>query len=251
MVAGAKVALVTGGGSGMGEATCRRLAREGMAVGVLDIHGPAAIRLAAEIREAGGQALELVADISVRRQVKAAIDELRRAFGPVAVVVNNAAIESFTAFEEIDEDSWDRLMSVNLKGAYIVTQTALPDMLARGWGRVVNVAAIGAQSGATHMAHYTASKGGLIAMTKSLAVELGRKGVTVNAISPGFILTPMSQRAIDNNLFPVPAEQIYGAYPIPRLGRPEEIAAACAYLVSDDAGYVTGQVLAVNGGAYV
>ena len=132
-----------------------------------------------------------------------------------------------------------------------VTQTVLADMTDAGWGRIVNVSAIGAQSGATHMAHYTASKGGLIAMTKSLAVELGARGVTVNSVSPGFILTPMSQRAIDGGLFPVPAEQIYGAYPIPRLGRPEEIAAACAYLVSEDAGYVTGQVLAVNGGAYV
>lgn len=251
MVANGRVALVTGGGSGMGEATSRRLAREGMAIGVLDVDGDAAARVAAAIREAGGRALAVTADISVRRQVKAAVDAVRAAFGPVTVLVNNAAVESFLAIEEIDEDSWDRLMSVNLKGAYIVTQTVLADMTDAGWGRIVNVSAIGAQSGATHMAHYTASKGGLIAMTKSLAVELGARGVTVNSVSPGFILTPMSQRAIDGGLFPVPAEQIYGAYPIPRLGRPEEIAAACAYLVSEDAGYVTGQVLAVNGGAYV
>ncbi|CAN7317393.1 SDR family NAD(P)-dependent oxidoreductase [Phenylobacterium sp. LjRoot225] len=251
MVASGRVALVTGGGSGMGEATSHRLAREGMAVGVLDIDSAAAERVAAAIRESGGRAIAVTADISVRREVKAAIDAVRDAFGPIAILINNAAIESFTAIEEIDEDSWDRLMSVNLKGAYIVIQTVLADMTAAGWGRIVNVSAIGAQSGATHMAHYTAAKGGLIAMTKSLAIELGARGITVNSVSPGFILTPMSQRAIDANLFPVPAEQIYGAYPIPRLGRPEEIAAACAYLVSDDAGYVTGQVLAVNGGAYV
>lgn len=251
MVGGSRVALVTGGGSGMGEATSHRFARDGMAVGVLDIDGAAAARVAQAIRDAGGRAVAVTADISARRQVKAAVDEVRRAFGRITVLVNNAAVESFTAFDDIDEDSWDRLMSVNLKGAYIVTQTVLPDMTAAGWGRIVNVSAIGAQSGATHMAHYTASKGGVIAMTKSLAVELGAKGVTVNSVSPGFILTPMSQRAIDDNLFPVPAEQIYGAYPIPRLGRPEEIAAACAYLASEDAGYVTGQVLSVNGGAYV
>lgn len=246
-----RTALVTGGGSGMGEATSRRFAHDGMAVGVLDIDVEAADRVAAEIRAAGGEALAVQADISERAHVEAAAAELRRAFGPITVVVNNAAIESFTPFLEIDDASWDRLMSVNLKGAYIVSQTVAPDMLAASWGRIVNVSAIGAQSGAVNMAHYTASKGGLISMTKSLAVELGAKGVTVNAVSPGFILTPMSRRAIEGNLFPVPAEQIYGAYPIPRLGQPHEIAAACAYLVSEDAGYVTGQVLAVNGGAYI
>jgi NAD(P)-dependent dehydrogenase (short-subunit alcohol dehydrogenase family) len=246
-----RTALVTGGGSGMGEATSHRLAREGMAVGVLDVDLGAADRVAAQIAAAGGRALALHADISDRSQVVAAAGALRQAFGPVTVVVNNAAVESFQPFDEIDDDSWDRIMSVNLKGAYIVTQAVLPDMLATGWGRIVNVSAIGAQSGATNMAHYTASKGGLISLSKSLAIELGAKGVTVNVISPGFILTPMSRRAIEGNLFPVPAEQIYGAYPIPRLGRPEEIAAACAYLTSEDAGYVTGQVLAVNGGAYI
>lgn len=246
-----RTALVTGGGSGMGEATSLRFAHDGMAVGVLDIDVEAANRVAAGIRAAGGEALAVQADISERTQVEAAAAELRRAFGAITVVVNNAAIESFTPFLEIDDASWDRLMSVNLKGAYVVSQTVAPDMLAASWGRIVNVSAIGAQSGAVNMAHYTASKGGLISMTKSLAVELGAKGVTVNAVSPGFILTPMSRRAIEGNLFPVPAKQIYGAYPIPRLGRPHEIAAACAYLVSEDAGYVTGQVLAVNGGAYI
>lgn len=246
-----RTAIVTGGGSGMGEATCQRFARDGMAVGVLDIDLAAAQRVAGEIGKAGGEALAVQADISDRAQVEAAVADVRRAFGPITVAVNNAAVESFTPFLEIDDASWDRLMSVNLKGAYIVIQAVLPDMLTAGWGRIVNVSAIGAQSGAVNMAHYTASKGGLISMTKSLAIELGAKGVTVNSISPGFILTPMSRRAIEGDLFPVPAEQIYGAYPIPRLGQPHEIAAACAYLASEDAGYVTGQVLAVNGGAYV
>jgi NAD(P)-dependent dehydrogenase (short-subunit alcohol dehydrogenase family) len=235
----------------MGEATSRRFARDGMAVGVLDIDLEAARRVAQEIREDGGAAFAVQADISERAQVDAAAAEVRDTLGAITVLVNNAAVESFAPFLEIDDAGWDRVMSVNLKGAYVVTQAVLPDMLAAGWGRIVNVSAIGAQSGAVNMAHYTASKGGLISMTRSLAVELGVKGVTVNAISPGFILTPMSRRAIEGDLFPVPAEQIYGAYPIPRLGQPHEIAAACAYLASEDAGYVTGQVLAVNGGAYV
>src|SRR6266540_2516942 len=139
MAAGGRVALVTGGGSGMGEATSHRLAREGMVVGVLDVDSAAAERVAAAIRESGGRAIAVTADISVRREVKAAIDAVRDAFGPIAILINNAAIESFTATEEIDEDSWDRLMSVNLKGAYIVIQTVLADMTAAGWGRIVNV----------------------------------------------------------------------------------------------------------------
>jgi NAD(P)-dependent dehydrogenase (short-subunit alcohol dehydrogenase family) len=140
-------------------------------------------------------------------------------------------------------------MAVNLKGAYILIQTALPDMIAAGWGRIINISAIGAQIGAPNMALYTATKGGIIAMTRSMAVELGPKGITVNSVSPGFIDTPMARRAIDGDKFPVPYEQILASYPIPRLGRPEEIAAACAFFASEDAGYITGQLLGVNGGA--
>ena len=139
-------------------------------------------------------------------------------------------------------------MNINLKGTYRVTQAVLHDMIAADWGRIVNVSAFGAQIGAPHMVHYTATKGGVIAMTRSLAIELGPRGITVNSVSPGFIDTPMARRAINGDLFPVPFEQIVAAYPIPRLGQPDDIAAACAYFVSDEAGYVTGQLLGVNGG---
>jgi NAD(P)-dependent dehydrogenase (short-subunit alcohol dehydrogenase family) len=246
-----KTALVTGGGAGIGEAICRRLARDGMAVGVLGIKAADVGAVAQAINDAGGRAVGVQADISDRGQVEAAAAEVRRRFGPITVLVNNAGVESFTPFQEIDDPSWDRLMSVNLKGPYIVTQAVLPDMLAAGWGRIVNITALGAQSGAPNMVHYTASKGGVIAMTKSLAVELGAKGVTVNAIAPGFILTPMSRRAMDANLFAAPHEEILKSYPIPRIGQPEEVAAACAFFASEDAGYVTGQMLGVNGGAYM
>jgi NAD(P)-dependent dehydrogenase (short-subunit alcohol dehydrogenase family) len=121
-------------------------------------------------------------------------------------------------------------------------------MLAAGWGRIVMLSALGAQIGAPNMAHYTASKGAVISLTRSLAVELGPKGITVNSISPGFIDTPMARRAIDGNLFPVPYEQILATYPIPRMGLPEEVAAACSFFVSEEAGYVTAQLLGVNGG---
>lgn len=241
-------AIVTGGASGMGKATSLRLAHEGRAVGVLDIDAQGAAAVAAEIEAAGGRAIALAADLGDRGQIEAAVSRTRDALGPVTIVVNNAAVESFAPVAEVTDADWDHLMGVNLKGAFILIQAALPDMVAAGWGRVINVSAFGAQIGAPNMALYTASKGGVISMTRSLAVELGRQGITVNSVSPGFIDTPMARRAIDGDLFPVPYEQIIAGYPIPRLGRPEEIAAACAFFASEDAGYITGQLLGVNGG---
>lgn len=246
-----RVALVTGAGSGMGEATAKRFARDGMAVGVLDINLAAARRAADEITAAGGQALPLQADVANREQVLAAVRELREASGPITVLVNNAAIEEFCTFNDIADDAWDRILDVNLKGVYIVTQLVLPDMEASGWGRIINISGFGAQISAPNMGHYYASKGGVISLTRCLAAELGCKGITANTVSPGFIDTPMARRAIAEGKFPVAPELIYGAYPIPRLGKPEEIAAACAFLASDDAGYITAQLLGVNGGAAV
>lgn len=244
-----RTALVTGAAGGMGEATARRLAREGRKVALVDIDAAGAKRVAAEITGAGGEALAVAADISDRAAIDAALLEIRGALGPVTILVNNAAVENFCPFAQIDEANWDRVMAVNLKGVYLLTQAVLPDMIAAGWGRIVNISAYGAQLGATEMAHYTASKGGVIAMTRSLGVELGRHGITVNSVSPGFIDTPMARRAIEGGKFSVTAEQIVAAYPIPRLGRPEEIAAACCFLASQDASYITSQVLGVNGGA--
>ncbi len=246
-----RTALVTGGGAGMGEATSLRLARDGLAVGVLDIDGAAADGVARRIVAAGGKAFAVKADISDRAQVETAVTAVRSNLGPVTVLVNNAGIDRFAAFAEIDDEEWDQVINVNLKGAYIVTQTVLPDMLAAGWGRIVNFSSFGAQTGAQHMVHYTAAKGGIIAMTRSLAIELGPKGITVNSIAPGFILTPMARRAIEGNKFPVPHEQITASFPIPRIGKPEEVAAAVAFFASEEAGYITAQTLGVNGGATV
>lgn len=244
-----RVALVTGGAAGMGKATSLKLATDGHAVGIIDVDFDGANSVAGAIVAAGGRALSVKADIGERAAVEQAVGLIREALGPITILVNNAAIENFSALEDLDDATWDRLMAINLRGAYVAAQCVLPDMTAAGWGRIINVSAFGAQIGAPNMALYTASKGGIISMTRSLAIELGPKGITVNSVSPGFIDTPMSRRAIDGGLFPVPYEQIIATYPIPRLGRPEDIAAACAFFASDAAGYITGQVLGVNGGA--
>ncbi len=246
-----KIVLVTGAGSGIGEATAKRFAKDGMAVGVLDISIDSATRVANAINASGGKAVALQADVANRDQIAAAVAKLREAFGPITILINNAAAEDFCPFNEITEENWDRVFRVNVKGIYFVTQAVLPDMENTGWGRIVNIAAYGAQLCEPNMSHYYASKGGVISLTRGLAAEFGRKGITVNSVSPGFIDTPMARRAIEGGKLPIKAEDIYGRYPIPRLGKPEEIAAACAFFASDDAGYITAQLLGVNGGAAV
>ena len=161
-----QTALVTGGGAGMGKAIALRMAREGRRVGVLDHNGADAASTAAAIVAAGGEALAVTADIANRGQVETAVAQVRETLGPITVLINNAAVEHFSAFADIGEPDWDRLMGINLKGTWQVTQVVLPDMEAAGWGRIVNLSAFGAQIGAPGMVHYTASKGGVIAMTR-------------------------------------------------------------------------------------
>lgn len=245
---GKKVALVTGGGAGIGAGTSIRLAEDGCAVAVLGRTAKNAEAVCAEIIAQGGTAIAVHADVGDNEAMDAAIAEVRQKLGPITILVNNAGVEEFQPFKDIDEAAWQSIMDINLKAVWRVTQRVLPDMVDARWGRIINLTALGAQIGAANMVHYTASKGGLEAMTRSLALELGPSGITVNAVSPGFILTPMSQRAIDGNLFPVPYEDIVATYPIPRVGEPAEVAAAIAYFASDAAGYTTGQVIGVNGG---
>lgn len=246
-----RVALITGAGGGMGEACARRLARNGMSVGVLDINGDNAAKVAQAIKQEGGEALALSVDITDRAAVEQAAAQLKEKFGPIGVLVNNAGVEDFTLFREIGPEIWSKMLDVNLTGTYNVTQTVLPDMIEESWGRIINFSSFAAQSGGAKMVHYAASKGGIIAMTRSLALEVGRQGITVNAVAPGLIDTPMSRRAIDGGEFPVPLEQMVDTYPIPRIGQPEEVAAAVAFFASEDAGYITAQLLGVNGGTAV
>ncbi|GGU97663.1 3-oxoacyl-ACP reductase [Actinomadura cremea] len=246
---GARVAVVTGGGSGMGRAIVHRLARDGLAVAILDIDTANAERTAAQVREAGGTALAVGdADVSDRARVDAAIRLVRERLGPALVLVNNAGITGFREFMSITEEKWRRIMAVNLDGPFHCTQAVLPDMIDAGWGRIVNISSSSAQGGQEYMAHYVASKAGLIGFTKSLALEFGPKGITANTIPPGFIDTPMLRESERRGMFGGTVDDHAERTPVRRPGTPEDIAAACAFLVSDEAGYITGQIIGVNGG---
>jgi 2-hydroxycyclohexanecarboxyl-CoA dehydrogenase len=243
----AKTALVTGGAAGIGRACSLRLAREGCAVGVLDLNLESAQAVASEIEAAGGKALALQASVADRAQVQAAVDKLRQAFGPVTIVVNNAGISNFYPFEEITDELWDQMFEINTKGTFIVTQVVLPDMKAAQWGRVINISSSSVQSGSHEQVHYSASKGAIFAMTRSLAQALGPYGVTVNHVPPGSVMqTIMSEENKDR--FQLPPERLAQALPVRRLGVPDDIANAVAWLAHDDTGYVTGQTISVNGG---
>jgi 2-hydroxycyclohexanecarboxyl-CoA dehydrogenase len=245
-----KVALVTGAAAGIGAAISHRLARDGIAIGVLDVLIEGAAETANRIISSGGRAVALQASIADRAQVKAAVHELRRKLGPITILVNNAGIAEFVPFKELTDVQWDRMMEVNLKGTFIVTQEVLPDMEAARWGRIVNISSSSAQSGSARMAHYSASKGAIIALTKTLALELGPLGITCNNIPPRFVMnTVMSEQAALSASFS--RQAMLEAGPIRRQGEPEDIAGACAWLASDEAGYVTGQTIGVNGGRYM
>jgi 2-hydroxycyclohexanecarboxyl-CoA dehydrogenase len=179
---GEKVALVTGAAAGIGAAICKRLAREGLSVGVLDINVDDAAKVADEIVSRGGRAIPLKASVADRAQVKDAVSKLRAEFGPVTVVVNNAAITGFIKFQDLTDEEWDRTMEINHKGAFIVTQVVLPDMEAAKWGRIINISSTSAITGTALMAAYSSSKGAMITLTRSLALELGPLGITVNNI---------------------------------------------------------------------
>jgi len=186
-----------------------------------------------------------VGDAADARQIEESVVRTRSELGPSTILVNNAGITGFCGFRDIDEEAWDRMMRINLKGPFLCTQAVIGDMLAAGWGRIINISSSSAQTGAIAMAHYAASKGGVIGFTKALAMEYAARGITVNNIPPGFIDTPMLRSS------PVDMEAAAAVAPMKRAGKPEDIAAACSYLASDVAGYVTGQTLSVNGGRYL
>jgi len=245
-----KTALVTGAAAGIGRACAMRLAREGIAVGVLDINLEGCQTVVGEIEAAGGKALALQASVANRSEVTAAVARLREAFGPVTIVVNNAGITGTVPFKELTDELWDRMLEINLKGTFIVTQVVLPDMEAAKWGRIVNISSSSAQTGAVGMAHYSSSKGAIVTLTRTLAQELGPLGITVNNIPPGTVMNTIMSEA-QRQRFPERTERISKTIPVQRFGEPEDIANACAWLVSEDTSYVTGQTIGVNGGRVV
>ena len=231
----------------MGLAISRRLANGGHRVALLDLNGADAQRAAEEIGSASGaQTIAVQVDVTDRAAVDDAMAKTRTELGPVAIVVTSAGLDEFREFTDITVEAWERMLAVNLTGTFHCIQSGVPDMLAAGWGRIVTISSSSAQSGAQRMAHYVASKGGVIGLTKALALDLAPHGITVNTIPPGFIDTPMLRGTAAKGHIDV--EQQIVATPVRRIGKPEDIAATCAFLVSDAAGYITGQVIGVNGG---
>lgn len=229
-----KNAVVTGGGSGIGQAIVNRLRADGHHVAVLDL-------------KPGDDDFAFAADVTDRAQVDEALAGIRAKLGPVSILVNAAGLDSFKKFHDVSFERWQRVIDVNLNGVFHMIQAVLPDMLDANWGRIVNISSSSTHSGAPYMSPYVAAKSAVNGLTKTLALEYGPNGITVNAVPPGFIDTPMLRAAADKG-FLGDIDQTIAATPVRRIGQPEDIAAACAFLISEEAGYITGQLLGVNGG---
>lgn len=241
-----KAAVITGGAQGIGEAVARRLAGEGAAVAILDLQHEKALSVASSIQSDGGKAIAVKADITNSREVRQVISHVEGTFGKVDVLVNNAGWDRMAPFVDLDEETWDAVIAVNLRGPIAVTRAVLDGMISRNYGKIVNIASDAGRVGSTGESVYSACKGGIIAFTKTLARELVRHNILVNCVCPGPTETPMlAEMALDN---PSITEALQRAIPMRRLGRPEEIANAVAFLASDEASYITGQTLSVSGG---
>ncbi len=246
-----KTALITGAGSGLGRATAQLFAQEGARVVVADISQHRAEAVAAEINQAhAARAMGLQADVTHSQAVNALVKQATGALGPVNILVNNAGIAQIKDLLDITPEEWQRMLDVHMKGTFLCTRAVIGDMLAAQWGRVINTASVAGMTGGPQNAHYAAAKAAIIGFTRSLALEYARSGITVNAVAPGLIETPMVKQGTGPA-----AEQVVDFFirriPMRQMGRPGDIAAAHLYLASDDAAYVTGQVLSPNGGYLV
>jgi len=231
-----KTAVVTGGASGIGRSIAERLRSDGFHVAALDLNPPADDDFAYS------------ADVTDPDALAAALDTIRKKHGPVTALVNAAGLDGFKRFQNITFDEWKRVIDVNLHGVFHTVQAVLPDMMEAGWGRIVNISSSSTHSGQPLMTHYVSSKSALNGLTKALALELGPAGITVNAVPPGFIDTPMLRRSEEKGLLGGAVEDHIQRTPVRRIGTPDDIAAACSFLISEEAGYITGQILGVNGG---
>ncbi len=242
------VALVTGAGRGIGRAIALRLARAGFAAGIVDLDGDTAAAVAGELTAAGGRAASAAADVADAGAVRAAVGRIEATLGPVDVLVNNAGWEKLGLFVETEPALWDRLIAVNLKGPLHVTHAVLGGMIARGRGRIVSISSDAGRVGSTGETVYAACKAGVLGFTRSLAREVARHGITVNAICPGPTDTALLASVMEGERGQKILAGMRRAIPLGRLGTPEDVAGAVAYLVSDEAAYVTGQTLSVSGG---
>jgi NAD(P)-dependent dehydrogenase (short-subunit alcohol dehydrogenase family) len=229
-----KNAVVTGGGSGIGAAIARRLRSDGYHVATLDLNP-------------SDEEFAFTADVTDRAAIDGALNAIRTQLGPVTILVNAAGLDGFKRFLDIDFDTWQRVVNVNLHGVFHCIQAVLPDMIEAGWGRIVNISSSSTHSGTPYMSHYVSAKSAVNGLTKSLALEYGPAGITVNAVPPGFIDTPMLRKA-ESRGFLGDIDKTIEQTPVRRIGKPEDIAAACSFLISEEAGYITGQILGVNGG---
>lgn len=243
-----RVALVTGGSRGIGAAVSKALARAGATV-ALTYHSKAdiAAQTVEEITAVQGHAMAVPLSIADRASVRAAVAEVRAAFGPITVLVNNAGIARRQSFLEISDADWDAVLGINLRGAMSCCQEILPDMQAAHFGRIINISSIGGQWGGVYQVHYAAAKAGLISLTRSLARIYSKDGITSNALAPGLVDTDMIKPELEDS---AAAERIISQVPVGRIATPDEIAAAVVYLAGRDAGYITGQTLNINGGMY-
>jgi len=246
-----RVAIVTGGARGIGAATALRLARDGLTVAVLDLDADACGGTLAAIREAGGRAAAFAVDVREAARVRTAVAEVADELGPPTVLVNNAGVLRDNLLFRMTEDDWDTVMSVHLRGAFLMTREVQTHMVAAGWGRIVNISSTSAQ-GNRGQANYAAAKAGLQGFTKTLCKELGRFGITVNCVAPGLIASAMTQATAARlgTSFEEFAQQAAAQIPVGRIGRPEDVANAVAFLAHPDTGFVSGEVIYVAGGPH-
>ena len=246
-----KTAVVTGAGSGIGRAAAVLFAREGAAVAVVDLNAEAAKDTAGEIAASGGTALPVVANVADRLQVTSAFEQIRNEYRHVDVLYNNAGVNSAGSVIDATEDDWDRSFAVNAKGTFLCSQAAAPGMVAAGGGSIINQGSVAALAGIANFASYCAAKGAVVALTRSMSVDLAPRGVRVNVICPGTVYTPLMEpmlRARGGGDMAAGLALTVAKYPIGRLGTPEEIAAVALFLASDDSSFMTGSVVTADGG---
>lgn len=241
-----RIAVITGGADGIGRATAMRFAQEGAVVVIWDMNEEKGKQTVAEINAAGGKASFLKVNTSNFAEVEAASKKVVEQYGKYEILINNAGITRDSTLKKMTPELWQQVIDVNLTGVFYCAKCAADIMTEQGWGRIVNASSVVALYGNFGQTNYVATKAGLIGMTKTMARELGKKGVTVNAVAPGFILTDMVRKMPEEVL-----KSMEDKVPVKRLGKPEEIAAAYAFLASDDAAYINGTVISVDGGMTV